>query len=1092
MKKIWTTIILLSMALPAMGQQIIGPLQAQNNLDEITQNGTTATAQVNLFGYTITLGGNFATSGANSLTFTTTGPTNVTLPTSGTLATTSGGSFNNPTFTGTVTGPDSSTWTSSGIGGLTALGVNESVPPTGDVNISGIFEVAGSQIAASNLSNGTTGSGAVVLAASPTFTLVPLAPTAPSTTNTTQLATTGFTQNVTNFRKATIPIALGSTAGGTLSFATNGVGLTQTFTASGGVITSLGTIFNGGSGYKVGDVVTFPNNTSFQGNNDDYVKVTTVSGTAVTGDMILYGGTGYVSGTNQTVSLPNPFPAVFINTGILTSNLTVILPNGTGIGNSDQVAVYNNTTGSFSTTLCQSNGSDACNGGPTVIIPQGTNNSAPMLIENDATTGIYSLVGGNATFVNLGTTGTTTLAGSTISLAGNFATAGANSLTLTTTGTTNVTLPTSGTLLNSSSPISYTQLPALSANQLLGALTATTPSGQSVPSCSATSDALSWTSGTGFGCFTGYAPLASPAFTGVPTAPTASAATNTTQLATTANVVATIEAPPTAGYGSTTAEPVFATNLSSTGTVSGTGFSTYLASPPAIGGTAANTGSFTTLNSTGGALNGTIGQSTPAAGSFTNLSSSGTVSGTGFSTYLASPPAIGGTAANTGAFTNLSSSGTVSGTGFSNYLASPPAIGGTTAAAGSFTNLSSSGTVSGTGFSTYLASPPAIGGTTAAAGSFTNLSSSGTVSGTGFSNYLLSPPAIGTTTPAAGKFTTLTATSTVTLDGFTITLAGNFTTSGANPLTLTTTGTTNVTLPTSGTLLTTTGNGGSLTGFTYSQLPALSANQLLGALTATTPSGISVPSCSLSTNALTWTSGTGFGCNTLASSAAGLVGIQTFCTSGCTSSSGSTYTADSGTEQVIVEVQAPGGGSGGTAATSTGQSAATGGGGGGSFSKVWITSSFSGVTVTAPSGGAGGSAGNNSGTAGSTASFGSIVSCPGGTAGSGELASSVAAPELGAGASSSCTISGATTLVNIVGSPGFYGIVVSPGTASASGQGGISPYGSGGNSRVGGGTGITGNGYGSGGGGANQSTASSAAEAGGSGAQGIVIVYEYN
>jgi hypothetical protein len=66
----------------------------------------------------------------------------------------------------------------------------------------------------------------------------------------------------------------------------------------------------------------------------------------------------------------------------------------------------------------------------------------------------------------------------------------------------------------------------------------------------------------------------------------------------------------------------------------------------------------------------------------------GTVAGTGLSTYLASPPAIGGTAAGTGAFTTLSASSTVSGTGFSSYLASPPAIGGTAAAAGTFTSLS--------------------------------------------------------------------------------------------------------------------------------------------------------------------------------------------------------------------------------------------------------------------------------------------------------------------------------------------------------------------------------------------------------------------
>lgn len=63
-------------------------------------------------------------------------------------------------------------------------------------------------------------------------------------------------------------------------------------------------------------------------------------------------------------------------------------------------------------------------------------------------------------------------------------TAGANSITLTSTGATNVTLPTSGTLIT---------VAALST----------------------------------------YAPLASPALTGTPTAPTATAATSTTQIATT-------------------------------------------------------------------------------------------------------------------------------------------------------------------------------------------------------------------------------------------------------------------------------------------------------------------------------------------------------------------------------------------------------------------------------------------------------------------------------------------------------------------------------------------------------------------------------
>jgi len=41
------------------------------------------------------------------------------------------------------------------------------------------------------------------------------------------------------------------------------------------------------------------------------------------------------------------------------------------------------------------------------------------------------------------------------------------------------------------------------------------------------------------------------------------------------------------------------------------------------------------------------------------------------------------------------------------------------------------------------------------------------------------------------------------------------------------------------------------------------ANTVLGALTATTPSDLALPSCSATTSALIWTSGTGFGCHTI-------------------------------------------------------------------------------------------------------------------------------------------------------------------------------------------------------------------------------------
>ena len=61
----------------------------------------------------------------------------------------------------------------------------------------------------------------------------------------------------------------------------------------------------------------------------------------------------------------------------------------------------------------------------------------------------------------------------------------------------------------------------------------------------------------------------------------------------------------------------------------------------------------------GDSFNGPVGTTTASTGAFTTLSASSTVSGTGFSTYLASPPAIGGTAAAAGSFTTLSASGNV-------------------------------------------------------------------------------------------------------------------------------------------------------------------------------------------------------------------------------------------------------------------------------------------------------------------------------------------------------------------------------------------------------------------------------------------------
>jgi hypothetical protein len=97
----------------------------------------------------------------------------------------------------------------------------------------------------------------------------------------------------------------------------------------------------------------------------------------------------------------------------------------------------------------------------------------------------------------------------------------------------------------------------------------------------------------------------------------------------------------------------------------------------AIGVNVGTAGSFVV---NGGALG------TPSSGTVTNLTGTASINING---------TVGATTANTGAFTTLSASSTVSGTGFSTYLASPPAIGGTAAAAVSSTALSYSTTLTG-------------------------------------------------------------------------------------------------------------------------------------------------------------------------------------------------------------------------------------------------------------------------------------------------------------------------------------------------------------------------------------------------------------
>src|SRR5271157_1018292 len=245
--------------------------------------------------------------------------------------------------------------------------------------------------------------------------------TQPPVDNTVRIATDQFVQSLFAVTRSTV--YLSGVTGGTLSFASVGTGAAFSFTATGGVITSIDSVFAGGSGYNVGDVLYIP-----RGNYDNYIEVTGVSGTSITSVKILNGGTGNVSGLDISAMAAIEAPIIYNITGTLTSNLTVIASNGAVLGYSGIFLLINNTTGAYTESVCISNGSDACNGNGSVNIPQGTGNSCATLTYTDGSTPwlLAPSECGAAQFANLSASGTVSDTNASSSLL-NIKTTGTNS-----------------------------------------------------------------------------------------------------------------------------------------------------------------------------------------------------------------------------------------------------------------------------------------------------------------------------------------------------------------------------------------------------------------------------------------------------------------------------------------------------------------------------------------------------------------------------------------------------------------------------------------------------------------------------------------
>ncbi|MFG1417158.1 hypothetical protein V5F38_05010 [Xanthobacter sp. V0B-10] len=195
-----------------------------------------------------------------------------------------------------------------------------------------------------------------------------------------------------------------------------------------------------------------------------------------------------------------------------------------------------------------------------------------------------------------------------------------------------------------------------------------------------------------------------------------------------------------------------------------------------------------------------------------------------------------------------------------------------------------------------------------------------------------------------------------------------------------------------------------------------------------------------------------------------------------------TYTPTVGTRWIMVEVIGGGGAGAGIPTMGAGQYGCGAGGSSGTYAKAIYTSGFGSVAVTIGFGG-GGSTGP--GGSGGTTSFGSLLSCPGGYGGqqtsttTGFVYASYGVP--------SGPPSGSGIFYSLYGG-------VSPNDAWASASAGVALAGHGAASPLGCGGGVTApanaTGYGAAGGG--RSGANTVGAAGGDGAQGCIIVWEYN
>lgn len=197
------------------------------------------------------------------------------------------------------------------------------------------------------------------------------------TDNSTLVASDAFVNQQIISATASIPFPV---TGGVYNQATLGTGGSFVIFVSGGAISSVVSVVTPGTGYAVGDLLLV-----LGGNADAILRVTSIAGGGglqTAGLAVIYGGTGYTTGVTSGVMSVPPGQRAVNFTGVLTSNVTFIIQNGTFLTASRRVQFNNNTTGAFTITVFLSNGAGGTTGAG-VVLPQGTNNSSATVIQTD-------------------------------------------------------------------------------------------------------------------------------------------------------------------------------------------------------------------------------------------------------------------------------------------------------------------------------------------------------------------------------------------------------------------------------------------------------------------------------------------------------------------------------------------------------------------------------------------------------------------------------------------------------------------------------------------------------------------------------------